>query len=65
MSKLDDLRDQYDTTELHDAVDHLDTIRGILDDGDNLEPPQLRDDLMKLHGWPHRLSTRAIPWINK
>ncbi len=39
MSKLDDLRDQYDTTELLDAVDHLDTIRGILDDGDNLEPP--------------------------
>ena len=50
MSKLDDLRDQYDTAELLEAVDSLDTIRGILADGDHLEPPQIRNDLLKLHG---------------
>ena len=50
MSKLDDLRDQFDTTELLEAVDSLDTIRSILADGDNLEPPRIRNDLMKLHG---------------
>ena len=41
MSKLDDLRDQFDTAELLEAVDSLDTIRGILADGDHLEPPQI------------------------
>ena len=49
MSKLDDLRDQFDTAELLEAVDSLDTIRGILADGDHLEPPQIRTDLLKLH----------------
>jgi hypothetical protein len=36
-------------SDLLEAVDDLDSIRGILADGPNLEPPQLRIDLMKLH----------------
>ena len=42
--------DDFETRDLLDAVDELDRIRGILADGDNLEPPQIRVDLMKLQG---------------
>ena len=42
--------DEIETTELLGAVDDLDQIRGILADGERLEPPKLRDDLLKLHG---------------
>jgi len=41
--------DEFETNDLLEAVDDLDTIRNILADGPNLEPPQLRIDLMKLH----------------
>jgi hypothetical protein len=41
--------DDFKTNDLLEAVDDLDTIRDILADGPNLEPPQLRIDLMKLH----------------
>ena len=61
MSKLDDLRDQFDTTELLDAVDQLDTIRGIIADGDNLEPPQIRTDLLKLHGLAMHVVNEGYP----
>ena len=44
------LLDEFDTYELVQAVDDLDSIRGIMADGPNCEPPQLRNDLMKLHG---------------
>ena len=42
--------EDFDTSELLESVDDLDSIRGILADGPRLEPPQLRNDLMKLHG---------------
>ena len=61
MSKLDDLRDQYDTAELLEAVDSLDTIRGILADGDNLEPPQIRNDLLNLHGLAIQVVNQGYP----
>ena len=41
--------DEFETHSLLEAVDDLDSIRGILTDGPNLEPPQVRIDLMKLH----------------
>jgi hypothetical protein len=41
--------DEFETHDLLEAVDDLDSIRGILADGLNLEPPQVRIDLMKLH----------------
>ena len=42
--------EDFDTSELLESVDDLDSIRGILADGPNCEPPQLRSDLLKLHG---------------
>ena len=47
---LERLRDEYDTTRLLVAVDELDHIRNVVADGDNLEPPEVRDQLLKLHG---------------
>ena len=47
---LERLRDEYDTTKLLVAVDELDHIRNVVADGDNLEPPEVRDQLLKLHG---------------
>ena len=41
--------DEFETNDLLEAVDDLDRIRDFLADGPNLEPPQLRIDLMKLH----------------
>ncbi len=41
--------DEFETNDLLEAVDDFDRIREILADGPNLEPPQLRIDLMKLH----------------
>ena len=41
--------DEFETHDLLEAVDDLDRIRDILADGPDLEPPQLRIDLMKLH----------------
>ena len=61
MSKHEDLRDEFDTTELLEAVDSLDTIRGILADGDHLEPPQIRTDLLKLHGLAMDVFNRGHP----
>ena len=42
--------DEFKTTELLEAVNDLDNIRSILADGEQLEPPKLRKDLLKLHG---------------
>ena len=47
--------DEFETTELLGAVDDVDNIRGILADGEHLEPPKLREDLMKLHGLAMRV----------
>jgi hypothetical protein len=47
--------DEFETHDLLEAVDDLDRIRDILADGPNLEPPQLRIDLMKLHGLAMRV----------
>jgi hypothetical protein len=46
---LERFRDEYDTHKLLDAVDELDRIRGILADGPNLEPPEIRGELLRLH----------------
>ncbi len=42
--------DEFETHGLLDAVDALDAMRGILADGEDCRPPQLRIDLMNLHG---------------
>jgi hypothetical protein len=41
--------DNFDTMTLLHAVDAVDELRGELNDGEDGSPPQLRDDLLKLH----------------
>lgn len=43
------LYENFETTWLLEAVDHIDNARGYLGDGENWEPPQIRTDLLKLH----------------
>lgn len=44
------LYENYETMWLLGAVDDIDELRGYLGDGPNFEPPQIRTDLLKLHG---------------
>ena len=44
------LQDNFETTWLLDAVGHVDELRGYLSDGENFEPPEIRTNLLKLHG---------------
>lgn len=41
---------EFETYDLLAATDDLDIIRGILADGPYLQPPEIRNDLLKLHG---------------
>ena len=41
--------EEFETHDLLEAVDHLDSIRSIVADGPNLKPSQIRIDLLKLH----------------
>jgi hypothetical protein len=43
------LYENFETTWLLEAVDHIDNARGYLGDGENWEPPQIRIDLLELH----------------
>lgn len=43
------LYENFETTWLLDAVDHIDEARYHLGDGENWEPPQIRTDLLKMH----------------
>lgn len=44
------LYENFETTWLTSAVENIDTLRGLLADRENGEPPEIRDDLLKLHG---------------
>ncbi len=43
------LYENYETTWLLSAVDHVDKMRGHLGDGDYFKPPEIRTNLLKLH----------------
>lgn len=45
------LYENFETTWLLSAVDDIDKLRSYLGDRANLEPPQIRDDLLELHGF--------------
>jgi hypothetical protein len=47
--ELQHLAENFETTALLTAVDRIDLVRGRLKD-DGLAPPEIRDDLLKLHG---------------
>ena len=44
------LHGNYETRWLLQAVDQVDTLRTHLADGEHWQPPQIRTDLLKLHG---------------
>ena len=44
------LYENYETTWLLDAVGHVDKLRGHLGDGEQFQSPEIRTDLLKLHG---------------
>ncbi len=44
------LHENFETTLLLDAVGHVDELRGYLNDGEYGRPPEIRNDLLKLHG---------------
>ena len=48
--ELEKLQDNFESSEILEAVDSLDTVRGILaEPEDGLSPPQIRIDLLELH----------------
>ena len=44
------LQDGFDTYSLLHAIDELDKMRGHLNDQEHHNPPEIRGDLLKLHG---------------
>ena len=46
---LEDFWDEFDTRKVLDAVDGLDNVRGVLGDDEDGRPPEVRQDLLKLH----------------
>lgn len=44
------LYDGFETRDLLDVVDHIDEVRYAIGDDENGRPPELRTDLLKLHG---------------
>jgi len=51
---IDELWQEYQTTDILHAVDALDEMRGIMSD-DGIKPPEIRDNLLKLHEFAHEL----------
>ena len=44
------LHENFATAELLTAVDSLDALRGYLNDREHFQPPEIRGELLKLHG---------------
>ena len=44
------LYENFETHWLLEAVDLVDSLRGYLGDGEHFQPPEIRTDLLKLHG---------------
>jgi predicted component of type VI protein secretion system len=44
------LHENFATAELLTAVDSLDALRGHLNDREHFQPPEIRHELLKLHG---------------
>ena len=43
------IHENFETTTLLTAVDKIDQMRGYLSDREYCQPPEIRDDLLKLH----------------
>ncbi len=51
MTKEDwqNLYENFESTDLLSAIDHLDKVRGSLANDENFRPPEIRNELMDLH----------------
>lgn len=47
---IEKMEDKVETSDILQSIDHLDQIRYILADAEDLRPPQIRHDLLNLHG---------------
>jgi hypothetical protein len=47
---MDTLHENFETTRLLTALDRLDQVRAILADGNHGQPPEIRTELLRLHG---------------
>jgi chromosome segregation ATPase len=47
--ELEALQDGFDTFSLIHAIDELDKMRGHLNDREHHNPPEIRNDILKLH----------------
>lgn len=45
----ENLIENFETADLLSAVDSVDSLRAELNDGESLEPPELRTDMLRLH----------------
>lgn len=54
-AELNKLEDNFETADLLRAVDAIDRMRELLNDREHFRPPQIRDDLLKLHTLGNRL----------
>jgi hypothetical protein len=52
---LQELSDNFDTMDILYAVDQLDEIRALVADRENYRPPEVRDNLLKLHKLVHSI----------
>lgn len=48
-AELNRLEENFETADLLRAVAEIDKLRGHLNDRDHFRPPEIRDDLLKLH----------------
>jgi hypothetical protein len=60
MAEMDDgdfetLQQNFDTADLLNAVDSFDALRGHLNDREDFQPPEMRGELLKLHGLAMRV----------
>src|SRR3546814_13683459 len=58
--ELEALQDGFDTLSLIHAVDELDKMRGHLNDREHHNPPEIRNDIIKLHDLAMRSEERRV-----
>lgn len=46
---LEKMEEEIETSHVLYAIDVLDELRGLIGDGEDFGPPQIRDDLLQLH----------------
>jgi len=61
----EEIDDNFESQTLLDAVDHVDQLRNLFGDREINRPPEIREDLMALHGLVFDAITQGIPQPNE